>query len=49
MGYIPKIQEDILRIFNMMFSDGIVRILDFVVAECESLANQLKEMDLLSK
>jgi hypothetical protein len=49
MGYIPKIQEDILRIFNMMFSDGIVRTLDFVVAECESLANQLKEMDLLSK
>jgi hypothetical protein len=45
MGYIPKIQEDISHIFNMIFSDGIVRTLDFVVAECESLATQLKEME----
>jgi hypothetical protein len=49
MGYIPKIQEDISHIFNMIFSDGVVRNLDFVVAECESVANQLKEMDLQSK
>jgi hypothetical protein len=49
MGYIPKIQEDILHILNMMFSDGIVRTLDFVVTECESLASQLKEIDLLTK
>jgi hypothetical protein len=47
MGYIPKIQEDISHIFNIIFSDGVVRTLDFVVAECESLATQLKEMDLL--
>jgi hypothetical protein len=49
MGYIPKIQEDISHIFDMIFSDGAVRTLGFVVAECESLATQLKEMDLLPK
>jgi hypothetical protein len=49
MGYIPKIQEDISYIFYMIFSDGVVRTLDFVMTECESLATQLKEMDLLSK
>jgi hypothetical protein len=46
MGYIPNVQENISYIFDMIFNDGIVRTLDFVVAECESLATQLKEMDL---
>jgi hypothetical protein len=49
MGYVPKTQEGISHIFDMIFSDGVVRTLDFVVDECESLANQLKEMDLQSK
>jgi hypothetical protein len=45
MGYIPKVQEDISHIFNAIFTDDEVRTLDFVVAECESLAAQLKEME----
>jgi hypothetical protein len=45
MGYIPKVQENISHIFNAIFTDDKVRTLDFVVAECESLAAQLKEME----
>jgi hypothetical protein len=45
MGYIPKVQENISRIFNAIFTDDKVRTLDFVVTECESLAVQLKEME----
>jgi hypothetical protein len=49
MGYIPKVQEDISHIFRAIFTNDVVRTLDFVVTECESLATQLKEMDSLSK
>jgi hypothetical protein len=49
MGYIPKVQENISCIFDMIFNDGVVRTLDFAVAECESLATQLKKMDLQYK
>jgi hypothetical protein len=48
MGYLSKTQEDISYVFNAIFTNDTVRTLDFVVAECESLATQLKEMELPS-
>jgi hypothetical protein len=45
MGYISKTKEDLLYTLNEIFTDSVIRTLDFVVAECESLATQLKEME----